>query len=508
MFRSFVVWPKRLVALLIGVMLLVSGCSQTASGQTQQTVQAGAPTATTNPNCTPDYCTPADWNAQSAPDTLDPAKVAALPSNLTNYVEPLNVIISARSTVPLAAILAATTDWQVVPTGTGVVSTQCLSPVSAERANVTTGGPVTQQQSWRLGGCLQGNPLSLSGDENHARIWNQTVPSSTSNAWFIAASYETACFYINGTPPRLESYAEASKTDIAKGTSWHCIDGGLGSSTKVETGCAGGYDCGGKDLADAIVAGAQMQQGWSATSQTITRPLGTTSMGEDGVPFSPTVYVVTVTQTGSSPTPATSPITEFNISTQFGIASMLSGSITPGSDGALWFTDEGADAIGRISVTGEVKEFATPTRTSGPGATTLDIETNGITSGPDGNLWFTENNNGAGQIGRCTPKGAITEFPVHGGEPTSITKGPDGNLWFTDNSFNNAIGVITPSGVVKEYTIPTAYSGPSSIVSGPDRNLWFIEAGKIGRVTTGGAFTTFPMPKNTGGPTELTVGPD
>ena len=34
----------------------------------------------------------------------------------------------------------------------------------------------------------------------------------------------------------------------------------------------------------------------------------------------------------------------------------------------------------------------------------------GITTGPDGNLWFTEF--GAGKIGRITPSGSITEFPI------------------------------------------------------------------------------------------------
>jgi len=34
-----------------------------------------------------------------------------------------------------------------------------------------------------------------------------------------------------------------------------------------------------------------------------------------------------------------------------------------------------------------------------------------IASGPDGNLWFTEP---TGKIGRLTPAGALTEFPVSG----------------------------------------------------------------------------------------------
>ena len=34
----------------------------------------------------------------------------------------------------------------------------------------------------------------------------------------------------------------------------------------------------------------------------------------------------------------------------------------------------------------------------------------GITTGPDGNLWFTEY--GGDKIGRITPSGTITEFPA------------------------------------------------------------------------------------------------
>src|SRR5688572_14768365 len=55
-----------------------------------------------------------------------------------------------------------------------------------------------------------------------------------------------------------------------------------------------------------------------------------------------------------------------------------------------------------------------------------------ITSGPDGNLWFTEFF--GAKIGRITPLGVITEFPLPtppGVDPLGITAGPDGNLWFT-----------------------------------------------------------------------------
>ena len=51
-------------------------------------------------------------------------------------------------------------------------------------------------------------------------------------------------------------------------------------------------------------------------------------------------------------------------------------------------------------------------------------------------------------------------------QPAGITTGPDGALWYT-NEGNNLIGRITTSGVVTNYT-GTGVSTPSGITSGPD----------------------------------------
>jgi len=53
-----------------------------------------------------------------------------------------------------------------------------------------------------------------------------------------------------------------------------------------------------------------------------------------------------------------------------------------------------------------------------------------IAVGPDGALWFTEL--GANTIGRISTTGVINEYPLaSGSHPYGITAGPDGNLWFT-----------------------------------------------------------------------------
>jgi hypothetical protein len=47
------------------------------------------------------------------------------------------------------------------------------------------------------------------------------------------------------------------------------------------------------------------------------------------------------------------------------------------------------------------------------------------------------------------------------------------------------IGRITPAGVITEFPVPNAFSAPFGIAAGPDGNLWFAEAGapRIGRIT-------------------------
>ena len=162
--------------------------------------------------------------------------------------------------------------------------------------------------------------------------------------------------------------------------------------------------------------------------------------------------------------------------------------ITAGPDGNLWFTENTGNKIGRISPSGTITEFPVPTADSG---------LQGITVGPGGNLWFTEQK--SNQIGRISPSGTITEYPIPtaSGAPFGIAAGPDGNLWFTEGS-GNQIGRISPSGTITEYPIPTADSGPNGITAGPGGNLWFTEfasfGNQIGRISPSGTITEFPVP--------------
>jgi len=131
-----------------------------------------------------------------------------------------------------------------------------------------------------------------------------------------------------------------------------------------------------------------------------------------------------------------------------------------------------------------------------------------ITSGPDGNLWFTEP--GISKVGRITPTGVITEFATAtgGASPTGITAGPDGNVWFTEPAVNR-VGAMTPTGAASDIAL-AAGSAPERIVTGPDHNLWVTEPGAhaVARVTTGGTVTVFALNDPTATPTDITSGPD
>jgi virginiamycin B lyase len=158
--------------------------------------------------------------------------------------------------------------------------------------------------------------------------------------------------------------------------------------------------------------------------------------------------------------------------------------------------------------------------------TSIPSSPTGITAGPDGNVWFTDQGNTLNlqthpptvlPIGLITPTGAISQFPLPAQPfqgPSGIVTGPDGALWFGVGLTNNVIGRITTGGSATSFPIPThnasSTTGIINISVGSDGALWFTEpdAGKIGRVTTGGTITEFPTLQPGSQPWGITPGPD
>ena len=185
--------------------------------------------------------------------------------------------------------------------------------------------------------------------------------------------------------------------------------------------------------------------------------------------------------------------------------------IAAGSDGNIWFTSREENSIRRISSTGEFNgEFKIPSSSSLKGSLTNGCWPRIIAAGPDGNLWFAEM--AANKIGRITPKGEISEFPVPtaDSQPYCVVTGPDKNIWFTE-SVTDKIGRLDPkTGAIVEFPIPTPKSYTREITAGGDGNLWFAEntGNKIGRMTLKGEVTEFPIPTAGSHPVGIACGPD
>ena len=176
--------------------------------------------------------------------------------------------------------------------------------------------------------------------------------------------------------------------------------------------------------------------------------------------------------------------------------------ITTGPDGNLWFTNYYNHKIGKITTSGTITEYKLPN----------ESYPEGITAGPEKEnaLWFTERR--TSKIGMITTSGTITEYALpEKREPRGITVGPEGNLWFTEYDAGNKpgeIGKITTSGTITEYELPKG-TDPAGIVAGPENEkaLWFTEFGssQIGKITTSGTITQYGAG---GHPETIIVGPD
>jgi virginiamycin B lyase len=109
-----------------------------------------------------------------------------------------------------------------------------------------------------------------------------------------------------------------------------------------------------------------------------------------------------------------------------------------GVDGALWFTEQMANKLGRLDpATGTFKEYAlVEGKNSGP---------HGLVADKDGNIWYTANF--GGYIGKLDPRtGKVTEYKMPDDsvdDPHTAVFDVGGILWFTAQG-GNAVGRLDP----------------------------------------------------------------
>ncbi len=183
------------------------------------------------------------------------------------------------------------------------------------------------------------------------------------------------------------------------------------------------------------------------------------------------------------------------VSGEFPTAGTLSGApkhLAQGSDGNIWAVLDN-NKLAKLTPAGAVTEFDNANLSS----------PNGITTGPDGNLWVTQIN-GVVKISPGNPTaGTPTTINSIGG-PEGITTGPDNNLWTASGTNVIKIPPGNPSGFTPYAVVTTA----RGIARGNDGNLWVADKDghRIVSVTTAGAPTSYNTAP-TGGPMATAAGP-
>jgi len=165
--------------------------------------------------------------------------------------------------------------------------------------------------------------------------------------------------------------------------------------------------------------------------------------------------------------------------------------LTKAKDGSVWFSNPGNYQVGHF-VNGKTTLYTAPTKYCSP---------YGITIGSDQNIWVAEQCQTTGRIGRITPTGSWKEYvlPTKNEETTpgdGITAGPDGNLWYTIAA--SRIGRITTAGKIHEFALPGSDGDAYAITVGNDKALWYTlqSSSKIGRMTTKGSATSYHVPSS------------
>lgn len=149
--------------------------------------------------------------------------------------------------------------------------------------------------------------------------------------------------------------------------------------------------------------------------------------------------------------------------------------IAAAPDGALWFTEEGGDRVARFSpVVNVLRE-----RQLAPGA-----RPTGIAARADGTIWIAEP--GVDELAIVTPAG-VSSFPIPFASPgpNAIVPGPEGNVWFTEEN-GPWIGRITSAALTKasyERLELQIRQGTRWLTFGPSGDFWFTTGNRIGSIS-------------------------
>jgi streptogramin lyase len=166
--------------------------------------------------------------------------------------------------------------------------------------------------------------------------------------------------------------------------------------------------------------------------------------------------------------------------------------ITSGPDGNLWFTESNAMKVGTV-ILSLVRQFGVGCVSHGCIVDrSVPAVPFGIAGGPAGDIWFTVPTG----IARMSTSRRLlgvyaTATPVAG--PDQVVAVSRSALWFTEYNANaNSVASLSTtdnwqSAAVTEYQVPTPNSEPEGIALDANSHVWFTEpnANRVGEVTGG-----------------------
>ncbi|MEE9277113.1 MAG: lyase [Dehalococcoidia bacterium] len=161
-----------------------------------------------------------------------------------------------------------------------------------------------------------------------------------------------------------------------------------------------------------------------------------------------------------------------------------------GPDGAAWVTDGGLNAIVRVDpATGRVDVYPLP-------ADRPNANLNTATFGGDGQLWFTGQNGILGRLDPATGAMAIFDAP-RGRGPYGIAATPSGAVYFASLAGSYVGRIDLESEAVLELEPPTAGQGARRVWSDSAGRIWVSEwnAGQLARYDpSNGEWREWPLP--------------
>jgi streptogramin lyase len=176
--------------------------------------------------------------------------------------------------------------------------------------------------------------------------------------------------------------------------------------------------------------------------------------------------------------------------------------LQPGGD--VWFVFNGTSAIGAIASDGTVTSFAVPT---------LGLLVPGLVGcafGPDGRLYFADQNNKkAVAFDTVAQQFSVYSIPAPNTGVAGTAFGADGNAYIVGPA-NSAIYRMTTAGVFLPRIQLLAGRYPHGPSGCADGNVWFAEmnANRVAKVDVLGNVTEILLPQGSSQPFSTACGPD